>query len=166
KDFQHKTSKMLVDYCIENNIGKVVIGDINVKKVIEVKYEKNLDGTAYKDENGKRKRIYKGQINGESKSISVSRFKTYLTYKLNNVGIETILQNEAYTSKINCLSNKIEFDSGLDNRYFDYVYENKYIKIDRDINSGINILTKSGIYLTQEQKFVLLNNKIEKMNCY
>ena len=141
KDFQHKVSRKIINYCIINNIGKLIIGDIKVKKVI-------------KEENKK--------INGLSKSTGLSRFKTFLEYKSKNVGIETILQNEAFTSQINCLTGLIEFNSELQNRSFKY----GNIEIDRDVNSAINILIKSGKCLTQDQKVDLLLNKISELKVY
>lgn len=58
KDFQHKSSKKIIDFCINNDIGSIILGDIKVKKIV-------------KKENKK--------INGLSKSTSsLSRFKTYL----------------------------------------------------------------------------------------
>lgn len=141
KDYQHKVSHKVVNYCIENNIGKLIIGDIKVKKVI-------------KEENKK--------INGLSKSTGLSRFKTFLEYKSKNAGLETIMVNESYTSKINCLTGLKEFNSELKNRYFNF----NGIKIDRDINSSINILIKSGKCLTQDQKVGLLLNKISELKVY
>jgi len=142
KDFLHKSSKKVVDFCLENNIGKLIVGDINVKSIIK---ESNYF------------------INGLSKSTTgLGRFKTFLEYKSKNVGIEFILVNEAYTSKINCLTGNIEFDSSLNNREF--VYENMII--DRDINSCINILKKSGFCLTQDSIKNLLFNKMNELKVY
>jgi IS605 OrfB family transposase len=141
KDFFHKSSKKVIDYCINNQIGKLIIGDIKVKSII-------------KSSNNK--------INGLSKSTGISRFKTFLEYKSKNADIETILVNEAYTSQINCLTGLKEFNSDLKNRKFLY----KNIEIDRDLNSAINILTKSGKCLTQDQKIGLLLNKISELKVY
>ena len=138
KDYQHKGSKKVIDYCITNNIGKLIIGDIKVKKII-------------KQENKK--------INGLSKSTGLSRFKTFLEYKSKNAGIETKLINEAFTSKINCLTGLREFNSELKNRSFEY----NGLIIDRDVNSAINILINSGKCLTQDQKIGLLLNKISEL---
>ena len=135
KDFQHKVSKKVVDYCIENDIGTIIIGDLKVKKV-----------------NNKNNR----KISGQSKLTSIGRFKTLLEYKSNNVDIEYKLINEYNTSKINCLTGKLDFDSSVKNREF--IFDN--MNIDRDINSCVNIITKSGLWLTQDQKIDLLNNKI------
>lgn len=139
-DFLHKSSKKIVDYCIDNNIGKLIVGDLRVKKVI------NKDN-------------YK--INGLSKSTSgLGRFKEFLEYKSKNLNIEFVLVNEAYTSKINCLTGNLDFDSELSNREFIY----QGIKIDRDVNSCVNILTKSGQWLSQDSKKNLLLNNISELN--
>ena len=138
-DFQHKSSRNIVNYCVENNIGKLIVGDINVKSVI------NKDNY---------------MINGLSKSTSsLGRFKTFLGYKSRNEGIEFILVNEAYTSKINFLTGRIEFDSSLKNREFFY----EEMVIDRDVNSCINIIKKSGIWLSQDSTKDLLLNKISEL---
>jgi len=109
------------------------------------------------------KREKKEKINGLSKSTTnLGRFKTFLEYKSKNVGIEFILINEAWTSKINCLTGNIEFDSSLNNREFLY----KDIVIDRDVNSCINILKKSGWCLTQDSVKNLLFNKMNELKVY
>ena len=139
KDFQHKSSRKIVDFCVKNNIGKLIVGDINVKSIIK---ESNYN------------------INGLSKSTTgLGRFKTFLEYKSKNEGIKFVLVNEAYTSKINCLTGNIEFDSSLKNREF--VYEN--IIIDRDLNSCLNILKKSGLWLSQDSIKNLLLNKLSEL---
>lgn len=89
----------------------------------------------------------------------MGRFKTFLDYKSKNEGIEFILVNEAYTSKINCLTGNIEFDSSLKNREF--IYED--LIIDRDVNACINILKKSGLCLSQDSIKSLLLNKISEL---
>ena len=94
-----------------------------------------------------------------SKSTGLSRFKTFLEYKSKNVGLETKLINEAFTSKINCLTGLIEFNSELKNRSFEF----NGLLIDRDVNSAINILINSGKCLTQDQKIGLLLNKISEI---
>jgi putative transposase len=135
KDFQHKTSKKIIDYCIKKDIGTIIIGDLKVKKVISRDNKK---------------------INGKSKLTSIGRFKVFLEYKAKNIGIEYKLINEYNTSKMNCITNKLEFDSNLKNREFIF----NGIKIDRDFNSCVNILKKSGIWLTQDEAICLLNNKV------
>lgn len=133
-DFQHKTSKKLTTYCINNNIKKVIIGDLKVKLI--------------NNKNNK--------LNGNSKLTSIGRFKTFLTYKMKNAGINIEFIDERNTSKMNCLTGKLEFNSSLNNRQFNF----NGLLIDRDINSCINILTKSGKWLSQDEKIHLLNNNI------
>lgn len=141
-DFIHKSSKKVVDYCVNKHIGKLIVGDIAVKKII-------------KKENKR--------INGLSKSTgNLGRFKTYLEYKSKCVGIEFILVNEAWTSKINCMTGNVEFNSDLKNRFFNY----GDLLIDRDVNSCINILKNSGVCLTQDSKRSLLLNKMSELKVY
>ena len=87
----------------------------------------------------------------------MGRFKTLLDYKSGNEGIEFILVNEAYTSKINCITGLIEFDSSLKNREF--IYDD--VVIDRDVNSCI--LKKSGQWLSQDSIKNLLLNKMSEL---
>ena len=73
--------------------------------------------------------------------------------------IKSVELNEAYTSKINCLTGNIEFNSSLNNREF--IYEDMII--DRDVNACINILKKSGLWLSQDSIKNLLLNKISEL---
>jgi len=141
KDFHHKSSKMIVDYCVNNDIGRLILGDLKVKKVIN-----------------KNNRV----INGLSKSTGVGRFKGFLEYKSKNEGIEFILVDEYNTSKMNCLTGRIEFNSNVKNREF--IHDD--LSVDRDLNSCVNILTRSGVCLTQESKKILLFNKMNKFKIY
>ena len=82
----HKSSKMIVDYCINNNISKVIIGDW-----------KNI-----------RKELDFGKANNQKiHSIPFERFHHLLEYKLYNQGIELILQKEYYSSKCGITSPKV-----------------------------------------------------------
>ena len=92
----------------------------------------------------------------------MGRFKTYLEYKSKGVGIEFILANEAWTSKINCMTGNIEFNSDLKNRFFTY----EDLLIDRDVNSCINILKNSGECLTQVSIRKLLLSKMSELKVY
>ena len=139
KDFQHKASKKIVDFCIINDIGIIYLGDMKVKSIV-------------KKENKK--------INGLSKSTSsIGRFKMFLDYKAKNVGIDMKLVDETYTSKTNCLTENVEFDSSLKNRSFEF----EGLIIDRDINSTVNFLIKSGLCLSQDSKLNLLLNPMSEL---
>lgn len=139
KDYQHKASKKIIDFCVTNDIGTIYLGDMKVKNIIKVENKK---------------------INGLSKSTSsIGRFKVFLDYKAKNVGIDMKLVDEAYTSKTNCLTEKVEFDSSLKNRSFEF----EGLIIDRDVNSTVNFLIKSGLCLTQDSILNLLLNPMSEL---
>lgn len=138
KDFQHKLSRIIVNECIENNISKLIIGDLKVKSIL-------------KSDNHK--------INGLSKSTSsLGRFKTFLEYKSKNEDISFYKISEYNTSKMNCITKEISLNSDLKNREFELI---KDVFIDRDLNSAINIANKvMGECLTQFSKEDFLLNKM------
>ncbi len=119
KDFQHKLSKNIIQSCIENDIGTLIVGDIQTKKVINKENKK---------------------IKSTSKNFGLSRFKTFLEYKSENENINFYKPNESWTSQTNCLTNE-KFDKHIDLKDRE-VNLTKEIKIDRDLNSAINIATK------------------------
>lgn len=142
KDFQHKASTKLIDLCLENDIGTLVIGDIKTKKLVH-KHAKKLNKST--------------QNNG-----TLGRFKTFLSYKAKNAKIDFIKVNEAFTSQINCLTRKREFKSDLHIRK---VKLHEMLLIDRDLNSAVNIAFRAteikGEWLSQVE--VLLNRTLHKM---
>ena len=132
-DFQHKVSTYIINECIENNIGSLIVGDLKVKKVI-CKENKKLSGIS-------------------KSTLALGRFKTFLEYKSKKVNIDHYHVNEAYTSQQNCLTDEIMFSSQLDNRIVEI---NKGQFIDRDLNSAINIGKKvKGVWFTHDLDFNL-----------
>lgn len=117
-DFQHKSSRNLINTCKNNNIGTIICGDIQVKSIIK-KENKALKST--------------------SKNFGLSRFKTFLEYKAKDANIDFHKVDEAYTTQTNCLTDEKEFSSDLSNRF---VKLNENIIISRDLNSAINISKK------------------------
>lgn len=84
-DYLNKAVAGLVDYCIEHRIEKVIVGD----------------GKGWKQE------PCLGDRNNQNFwSIPFDRFKQKLEHKLEEHGIEYVLQNEAYTSKTSFLDNE------------------------------------------------------------
>ena len=118
KDFQHKVSKEIVKVCKESNISKLIIGDIKTKKL------KNS------------KTANKGLNKSTQNEGTLSRFKGFLTYKAKESGLAVSLINEAYTSQENCLTGVRNLSSDLKHRT---VQVSDKLKIDRDLNSAINI---------------------------
>jgi len=124
KDYFHKTSRKLIDYCIDHNIGKIIIG-YNEKW----KQKSNI-----------------GKKNNQSfVSIPHYRLIKMIQYKAQLVGIETILTEESYTSKCSALDNEpigklnIYMGKRINRGLF---LSNKGIKINADVNGAINIMKK------------------------
>lgn len=84
-DFFHKTSKNVIDYCIKNDIGTLIIGYNK-----QWKTECNI-----------------GKMNNQ-KFVQIPYFKliNQLKYKAEEVGINTIEQEESYTSKCSFLDDE------------------------------------------------------------
>ena len=72
----------------------------------------------------------------------MSRFKSFIQYKAELNNIKFIPVNESYTSQLNCITDKIEFKSKLDNRIVEILPS---VFIDRDINSAVNIAKQYGL---------------------
>ena len=123
-DFMHKASRKVIDYCIFNKIGTIVIG-----KNKDWKQEINL---------GKRN-------NQNFTSIPYNSFIKKLQYKAELVGIQVILTEERYTSKASCLDldkmkKGIEFSGKRIKRGL-YKTKNN-ILINADVNGSYNIIRK------------------------
>jgi len=124
--------KHITDYCIKNNIGNIVIGDIK-----EIKRGINL---------GKRN-------NQNFVYIPYNRFKRKLESKCKQFGINCIFQKENYTSQASFIDMDIP-EKGIKfsgKRIKRGLYKTKDgLKINADINGSANILVKyfksNGLY--------------------
>lgn len=83
EDKLHKISRYIINFCISNNIGKIIIG---LNK--EWKQEINI---------GKRN-------NQHFVSIPHSKLIDKITYKAKLIGIEVVIHEESYTSKVDHLA--------------------------------------------------------------
>ena len=82
-DYLHKTSKIIIDYCLLNDISKIVIGN-------------NKDW---------KQNINIGKKNNQNfVSIPFEKLITQIEYKAEEVGIEVLTTEESYTSKIDHLA--------------------------------------------------------------
>jgi len=132
-DFQHKISTYVVNECVKNDIGSLIVGDLKIKKII-CKENKKLSGIS-------------------KSTLALGRFKTFLEYKSKKANMDHYHVNEAYTSQQNCLTNEIMFSSKLDNRIVEI---KPNLLIDRDLNSAINIAKKcKGVWFTHDLDFNL-----------
>jgi putative transposase len=77
RDYLHKSTRHIADYCRENKINKVVIGDIK-----GIREDNNL-----------------GRNNQQMHSLPYNQIYSLLEYKLRLYGIEMVKQKEYYTSK-------------------------------------------------------------------
>lgn len=121
-DYLHKTSKFIINECKSKNIDNIIIGDIQTKKC---------------------KKKYKCKLNKSTQNEGLlSRFKSFIQYKAKLNNIKFIPVNEAYTSQLNCMTDKVEFKSNLENRIVEILPS---VFIDRDINSAVNIAKQYGL---------------------
>ena len=130
KDFQHKTSRKIIDNTRANTI---IVGDLNVKGM------------------GKSKN--KGLNRATQNTGYMARFTKFLTYKAELVGKKVIRIDERNTSKTCCNCGKIHKMRLYDRNMICECGNN----LDRDKNSSINImlrfLSQNGLW-TAYQQFV------------
>lgn len=126
KDKLHKISKYIINYCTDNNITDIVIGN----------------------NKGWKQDVNLGKKNNQNfVSIPYNQVINYLKYKGEEVGIKVNVIEESYTSKCSSLSNeKIEKkDQYNGKRIFRGLFKDLTINktINADVNGAINIMRKS-----------------------
>lgn len=178
KDFNNKSTRYIINYCIENKIGNIIVG-----------YNK-----------GQKQSVNIGKVNNQNfVQIPFYKFRNKLKYLCERYGIRYIEQEESYTSKASFLSdnnipkykdipkkgsieriqmgfnpdkfaNNTNFSGSRITRgqYKDYNYN---IIVNADINASCNILSKAnkennlGISedKIQQLKEILKENNIKKV---
>jgi putative transposase len=132
KDFIHKTSRFVINYCIENNIDTIVIGNNkNWKQEIELGKKNNQNFV----------------------QIPFSMLIKQLSYKAQDIGIEAIVKEESYTSKASFIDNDSipEFEEECTKKH---IFSGKRIQrglyrslngilINADVNGSYNIIKKA-----------------------
>jgi putative transposase len=121
KDWQHKSSKKIIDNTKANTI---IIGDLNVKQMTESK------------------QTTRGLNRSTQNTGALARFSGFLTYKAQKAGKKVIRISEYQTSKLCCVCGQMH-DMKLSNRVMKCDCGNE---LDRDRNSAINIMVR---YLSQ-----------------
>ena len=143
KDYQHKVSRVIIDECIKNDIGTLIVGDIQTKKL------------------PKSKKSSPGLNKSTQNQGTLSRFRTFLEYKARNEEIGFHLVDESYTSQLNCLTGVRHLSSDLSIREVEL---EPGFKIDRDLNSATNIAKRHmGEWFTQTENFVDFLQGFQKM---
>ena len=119
KDCLHKTTKQFVDWCIENEVKEVVLGEVqNVGNKTKKKKRTN--------------RINRQKLS----NWQVGKLKKYLEYKLKEKSIKINSQEESYTTQQCPCCGRRHKPSGRN-----YICLCGY-RNHRDIHSGQNILSK------------------------
>lgn len=115
----HASTRKIVDYCIDNDITNVIIGDIT----------------------GIRENNDMGRKNNQSfHSLPYREFYQKLEYKLKLVGIRLIYQNEAYTSSCPIDSADISKEYQNKGRIQRGLYKNRNIIYNADCVGAYNIM--------------------------
>lgn len=123
-DFMHKSSKMVVNIAIKNNISIIVIGN---------------------NKDWKRNSKMSRNVNQSFVGIPHQKFIKMIQYKAQDVGIEVILTEESYTSGTSFLDKEYPIKENYDNsrrKYRGLFISNKGIKINADVNGAYQILKK------------------------
>ena len=155
-DQMHKISKNVIDICLANNVGTIVLG---INKGI--KQHSNM-----------------GRSNNQAfVSLPISRLAFMITYKAQHAGIIVIEQEESYTSKADFLSNDLIPVYGKEKGEVSFsgsrikrgLYKSATgIIINADINGAANIMRKAGFTINDNVSNMLnpviigfkeLNNK-------
>ena len=133
-DYLSKTARMIINYCIENDIGKIVIG-------YNVTFQRNSNI---------------GKVNNQNfVNIPYGKLRDKLEYLCDMYGIEYILQEESYTSKASFFDRDDLPIYNADNPQ-EYTFSGKRVKrglymskkgklINADVNGALNILRKSNV---------------------
>ena len=133
-DYLSKTARMIINYCIENDIGKIVIG-------YNVTFQRNSN---------------MGKVNNQNfVNIPYGKLRNKLEYLCDMYGIEYILQEESYTSKASFFDRDDLPIYNADNPQ-EYIFSGRRVKrglymtkkgnlINADVNGALNILKKSNV---------------------
>ena len=124
QDYMHKASRTIVDYCIKHDIGTIVIG-------------LNSD---WKQE------LQTGKVNNQNfVSIPFKTLIEQIQYKADEVGINVIITEESYTSKIDHFAFEImkHHDKYLGKRVKRGCFQSSTHKLlNADVNGAIGIMRK------------------------
>ena len=135
KDHLHKVSRFIVDYCVKNSIGTLVIGH-------------NED---WKQNAGMSKRNNQNFV-----QIPFSMLINQIKYKAEEKGINVILQEESHTSKCSFLdSESVEHhDKYVGKRFKRGLFRSAKGKIiNADVNGAYNIIKKAIPKVVGNQRF-------------
>ena len=133
-DYLSKTVKIIIDYCLCNNIGAIAVGyNINIQKEVNI-----------------------GKVNNQNfVNIPIGNIREKLNYQCQRYNINLIEQEESYTSKADFLSNdNIPIYNESEKKTYTFsgkrISRGQYksqtgIVLNADVNGSLNIMRKSNI---------------------
>lgn len=130
--FMHCASKWIINYCIEHNVGTIVVGKNN-------KWKQECDMGKF--------------INQRFVQIPYEMFISKLRYKCEDFSIQFIENEESYTSGTSCLDNEfpVKENYNKDRRIHRGLFvSNKGTKINADVNAAYQIMKKVFSNITNE----------------
>lgn len=158
KDYLHKSSKIIIEKAKESNTTKIIIG---------------------KNENWKQKINIGTTNNRQFTSIPHATFIEMIKYKAQMEGIETVITQEAYTSKCSAIDLEpiCKHEKYVGKRKKRGLFVTKHGKlINADSNGALNIARLGSVSgdeikisdlvlscVSQPKKINILNNKIEEL---
>ena len=122
--YLHNVSKWIIDYCLTNNVSKIIIG-----KNVNWKQDVNLGS----------------KTNQSFTQIPFTNLISMITYKAQLQGISIIMTEESYTSKCSFIDNEdiCKHDDYLGKRVKRGLFRSKDKKlINADVNGSFNIIRK------------------------
>jgi putative transposase len=123
-DFVHKASRFLVDYCRNNDINTIVIGN---------------------NKNWKQNSKMSKKVNQNFISIPYYNFIQKVQYKAEEFGIRVIVTEESYTSGTSFLDSDLPIKENYNKsrrKYRGLFISNNGIKINADVNGSYQIIKK------------------------
>lgn len=133
-DYLNKTVKIIIDYCLNNNIGTIVVGyNPTIQREVNI-----------------------GRINNQNfVNIPIGTIREKLNYQSQRYNINLIEQEESYTSKSDFLANdSIPVYNAFDKKTYTFsgirISRGQYksaagITLNADINGSLNIMRKANI---------------------
>ncbi|HEY5562303.1 MAG TPA: transposase [Clostridiaceae bacterium] len=133
-DYLSKTVKIIIDYCLCNNIGTIAVGyNLTIQKEVNI-----------------------GKVNNQNfVNIPIGNIRENLNYQCQRYNINLIEQEESYTSKADFLSNdNIPIYNEAEKKTYTFsgkrISRGQYksqtgILLNADVNGSLNIMRKSNI---------------------
>ena len=124
EDYIHKASRFVVDYCRNNEINTIIIGN---------------------NKNWKQNSKMSKRVNQNFISIPYYSFIQKVQYKAEEFGIKVIITEESYTSGTSFLDNELPIKENYNKsrrKYRGLFVSNNGIKINADVNGSYQIIKK------------------------